>query len=281
MIKGLAKSFNYNKMEIMSIILVFVLGLFFGSLVNAVSYRLETEEDFVFSRSRCPKCSHTLSLKDLIPLLSFALLKGKCRYCRKPISWKYPLIEIITGLVFLSLYFKVASDNYFAYLETGVVFLIFVVLEIIFIYDFKNYLIPDNAVIIAVVFAFIYRAAFSIDRAINVFNQDFFYSIITAVFLWLIFWSVSFLSKEKLLGFGDSGLAFFNGFFLGWPMALISLFSTFFIGAIIGLGLIAFGRKKLNSQLALGPLMVLGIYLIFLFGEDIDGFLNRFLTIPF
>jgi leader peptidase (prepilin peptidase)/N-methyltransferase len=83
---------------------IFVLGAIFGSFLSAVVYRVRLEESFVKGRSRCPNCNHTLAALDLFPIVSWILLGGKCRYCRKGISWSYPLTEICLGLAFLLAY---------------------------------------------------------------------------------------------------------------------------------------------------------------------------------
>ena len=81
--------------------IVFIFGLLVGSFLNSVIYRIKNNQKIVFDRSKCPHCGHTLNWFDLIPFLSFVFLKGKCRYCQKPISWQYPLVELFTALIFI------------------------------------------------------------------------------------------------------------------------------------------------------------------------------------
>ena len=132
----------------------FVLGTICGSFLNCVIYRLEVSKSFLKGRSYCPHCKHILSWQDLIPIFSFIFLKGKCRYCQKPISWQYPLVELATGILFIWTYLSYDRD-----LSMSLIFyLIFACfLIIIFVYDLKHYLIPDKVIYPAIVLAFLYN----------------------------------------------------------------------------------------------------------------------------
>ncbi len=256
-------------MDILFIVFVFIFGLLFGSLANAVACRLETGEDFVFGRSHCPSCRRPLSFFDLIPVISFVFLAGKCRYCQKPISWQYPLVEIITGLAFVFLVLKTPVYGLAELFRLAVIFLTFTVLEIVFIYDLKNYLISDFTVLAAIIAAIAYKLSFlpfiaEKQLTFQFLAKDLLFAVVLAFFFWLL----AFLSKEKWLGFGDAGLVFFIGLFFGFPMALAALFCAFLIGAIIGLGLIIFKQKTFKSQLPLAPLLIIGFWLAFFFGEN-------------
>jgi prepilin signal peptidase PulO-like enzyme (type II secretory pathway) len=129
----------------------FVFGLCIGSFLNCLIYRLETEKTLK-GRSFCPHCKHTLSWKDLIPVFSFAILGGKCRYCKNKISWQYPAVELATALVFLAIFAHTASP-------TNLLFLFYIAASLvaIFVYDLKHYLIPDKILIPAAIIALAYR----------------------------------------------------------------------------------------------------------------------------
>ena len=242
---------------------IFVFGLIFGSFLNCVIYRLHSGESFLKGRSFCPNCQHILSWPDLIPVFSFLILKGKCRYCHKPISLQYPLVELATGTVFLLIFWN---------LEFGIWDLLFRLLIscfliIIFVYDLKHYIIPDQVIYPAIVIAFLYNIhQFTIDNFLSAFGA-------VAFFLMLVV-----ISHEKWLGWGDVKLAFLMGLFLGWPKILLALFLAFFIGAIIGIGLIIAGKKTLKSEIPFGPFLVSGTFLALFFGPKIlDWYLNLFL----
>ena len=129
---------------------IFILGLIFGSFINTVIYRLHKKKDFVLGRSTCPKCGHTLAWDDLIPVFSFFVLGGRCRYCRDPISWQYPLVELITGILFLAV-FSLNVDLFFDFLSFGILkithlFFVISCLMVISVYDLKHYLIPNKVI---------------------------------------------------------------------------------------------------------------------------------------
>jgi len=146
-------------------ILIFLLGLSVGSFLNVIICRLGTKEPIIRSRSRCPKCGALLKWFDLIPLISFLIQKGKCRYCGKKISWQYPLVELATGLLFLFVVLKSPLATGGSYIATGFfaslrmtmimepLFFLLVIcfLLVIFVYDLKHYLIPDKIVYPAII----------------------------------------------------------------------------------------------------------------------------------
>ena len=150
----------------MSYFLIFIFGLIIGSFLNVVICRLKTKESIFFTRSKCPKCGVVLKWYDLIPVLSFLIQKGKCSYCRGKISLQYPIVEIITGLLFLQIFnFKFLILNEFLilnYLNLFYYFLIISFLIIIFVYDLRHYIIPDKIVFPAIIIAVIFNLQFLI-----------------------------------------------------------------------------------------------------------------------
>lgn len=233
-------------------IVIFILGLVVGSFLNCVIYRLEKGKSFLKGRSFCPHCSHQLQWLDLIPILSFFILKGRCRYCQRKISWQYPLIEIATGLLFLLIFnFQFSTSIY----------IIACFLIIIFVYDLKHYLILDKVIYPAVVIA-------------AVFNFSNWSSALgTAGF----FLAIVLLSKGKWMGVGDIKLAFLMGLMLGFPDILVALFLAFMTGAIIGIGLIFWGKKTLKSEVPFGPFLIGGTLIALFWGERLINWYLNFL----
>lgn len=246
---------------------IFIFGTILGSFLNCVIYRLEIGGNFLKGRSFCPHCKHILNWQDLIPVLSFLILKGKCRYCQRKISFQYPLVELSTGISFLLIF---NSQNFpfsiFYFLITG--FLI-----IIFVYDLKHYLIPDSVIYPAIGTAFLYQ----LFRIWNLGHWDLFrisdlgFGILPSLFLLAII----LLSRGRWMGLGDFKLAILMGLILGWPKVLVALFLAFFIGAVIGVSLILAGKKTLKSEVPFGPFLVTGTLIAVLFGEKL---INRYLT---
>jgi len=257
---------------------VFLFGLMVGSFLNCVIYRLEKNESFLKGRSYCPHCKHILSWKDLIPILSFLILKRKCRYCKNKISVQYPLVELATGILFVSVaQLTVNSEQLtisnlvnFCYLLIVICFLI-----IIFVYDLKYFLIPDKVIHPAIIIALIFNFQFLISKQFSIFN----YSILSAFGAAFFFLLIFLVSRGKWLGFGDVKLAFFMGLFLGFPNILVALFFAFFIGAIIGIGLIISGKKTLKSEIPFGPFLVTGTFIALFFGNQIINWYLNLLTI--
>ncbi len=255
-------------MEILTYIFVFFFGLIVGSFLNCVIYRLEEGKSFLKGRSFCPGCKHTLSWQDLIPLLSFLILKGKCRYCKKPISWQYPIVEIATGLLFLSIFnFQFSIFN----------LIIACFLIVIFVYDLEHYVIPDKIIYPAILVSGIWYLVSGI-----FFNTYTKYEILNTIYSAFgaaaFFLAIVLISRGKWMGVGDIKLAFLMGLILGFPKILAALFLAFLVGAIIGVGLVVSQKKTLKSEVPFGPFLVTGTFIALFWGETIiNWYLNFFL----
>ena len=270
---------------------IFLLGLAVGSFLNCIIYRLEIGESFLKGRSYCPHCKHILNWPDLIPVFSFLILKGKCRYCSQKISWQYPLVELATAIIFLTLYynfFTMVNLLQFIFLLAISCFLI-----IIFVYDLKHYIIPDKIIYPAIAIALIYQL-FRIwnlhplcGYPVSNFAPHFFKSggsnfrmlanpLLSAILAGLFFLIIVLISRGKWMGVGDIKLAFLIGLILGFPKILVALFLAFLIGAIIGLGLVISGKKTLKSEVPFGPLLVTGTFIAMFFGQQIVNWYLHF-----
>jgi leader peptidase (prepilin peptidase)/N-methyltransferase len=255
------------------LVLFFVFGTIIGSFLNSVIFRTQKGESFLKGRSYCPKCKHTLSFFDLIPIFSFIFLKGRCRYCQERISWQYPLVEIATGMIFLFTFynFQNSLNTFYNLFYFILVLVIFCFLILIFVYDLKTSLIPDKFLLTIIFLSLVLNFKkiflnFSFKNTILIF--------LPALFLFLLY----FFSKEKWLGFGDVEIALFMGAFLGWPDVILGLFLASFLGSIVGIFLIFLGEKTLKSQIPFGPFLVLGTFLTFFFGKNIlNWYLNKIL----
>jgi prepilin signal peptidase PulO-like enzyme (type II secretory pathway) len=243
--------------------LIFFLGTSFGSFLNCLIYRLSINEK-PRGRSYCPKCKHQLSHKDLIPVSSYIFLLGKCRYCKKKISLEYPLIETLTGILFLSAFLFAGISVEFFYLLIVIFFLVF-----IFVYDLKHYIIPDFATFSLIGVSLVYLLYSSL------FDNNYsclYYGALSALFVFLFFFSLFYFTKGKGMGFGDVKFVIFMGLFLGFPKILVGLFISFFLGAIIGIILIVLKKKKMKSQLPFAPFLIIGTMTAYFYGEKIVDF---------
>ena len=295
--------------------LVFIFGMIAGSFLNVVIYRLNPAlklKGGVFGRSMCPNCKTQLKWYDLVPVLSFFWLKIRCRHCHKKISWQYPIVEILSGLIWI-LVFNKNLDNFqfqisnFQLLNIFYQIFIFSVFLVIAVYDFKWKIIPDKIVYPAIIVIFIYNffksfkllnleiskyfqpAAdpplaenFEILKYINI--ETFIYPLLVASIAFLFFFLIYYFSSGRAMCLGDAKLAFLIGLFLGPVSAAAALMLAFVIGAIFGIILLVLGKifsyyKKweMKSQIAFGPFLVLGAFIAFFFSDFIFKLLNFFL----
>jgi len=253
-------------------IFVFGFGLCIGSFLNCVVYRLEQNKNLK-GRSFCPHCKHTLKWLDLIPVFSFLYLCGKCRYCHKKISIQYPLVELVTGILFvLILSFSDVGlhlGSPTSFLNLAFLFYIASSLIVIFVYDLKHYLIPDKVLFPAIAAAFVYRL---FENFVSLPSY-----LLAAVIASGFFLAIFLASAGRWMGFGDVKLAVLMGFLLGFPNILAGLFLAFFFGAIIGVILMVFpfgsaqgGNKKgLKSEIPFGPFLITGTFTALFWGKEI------------
>jgi len=275
------------------ILIFFIVGLIIGSFLGAVNYRLKVDEDIVWKRSHCPKCKASIRWYDNIPLLSFIILFGKCRDCRKYISWEYPLIELMTGLLFAGVAIRFFGVPLFgmqgAVSGAGSIidmsFLLFAVcyLMLIFWHDYDYMLIPDAVVWPAIAVTFFYQLWKYVESPLGIANPRspltgaLLAAVLTAAFFFLLIW----VSKGKWIGGGDVKLGFLAGMIVGWPKILFVLFLTYLIGSVVSLGLIAAKKKTWKSQIPFGPFMVAAILIVLFFSDQIQFWANRYLDIGY
>ncbi|MDP3964763.1 MAG: prepilin peptidase [bacterium] len=244
-------------------ILIFIVGISIGSFLNAVIWRLHTKENFLKGRSYCPKCRAHIRARDLMPVMSFLLLRGKCRDCGKSISWQYPLIELVTAVAFVILYgvFGLTISFFVAAVYTGF-------LVIVFMFDLKHYLILDRVMLPAAIVAF-------------------FGSLLIGLSIWNIllgavigggFFMLQFLlSGGKWIGGGDIRLGAVMGLMLGWQGVLVALFISYLVGSITGVILIFSGRKSWQSRLPFGVFLTLATFIALVWGDAIASWYSSIL----
>lgn len=266
---------------------IFIIGVICGSFLNCVIWRFYVNESAAHGRSYCPKCRHKLSWYDLIPLFSFFLLQGKCRYCKKPISWQYPLIEALTGVVFVVVawvFYPGIFIGDFSFLGLAKLFAYWAILSsliVVFVTDIKWYLIPDGAVISGSIAAIFLNVLYFQDNyeILNRFDVNIIIDPFLAAFFSMAFFLMIFLiSKGKWMGFGDVKYSFLMGLILGLPDVLIAIFLANFFGAIIGIGLITAGKKTMSSEIPFGPFLVVGTLAALFFSSPL---LNWYLSLSF
>jgi len=239
-------------MLVFKLVVVFV-GLAIGSFINVLVLR---EGGGFKGRSRCPHCRHKLVWFDLIPLLSFVWLKRKCRYCLKTISWRYPLVELISGLGFLLIFSLPLSS-----VLSGWLLVLFSLGLLISVYDLKYLIIPNKflglflfwLVVGSILF---WRGAIVIHLLSGI--------VLASFFLLLLL-----LSSGQCIGGGDINLAILLGFWAGWPDILVLLMVTYLIGGVVAALLLIYKKARLASHIAFGPFLIIGAFTAFLWSEEI------------
>lgn len=267
---------------IAELILVFIFGLIIGSFLNCVLYRIGKKQSFLQGHSYCPHCKHTLAWDDLIPLVSFLFLHGQCQYCHKKISWQYPLVETVVGLLFVFIYnyFQVNLVEWgisFAFYQALFYSVIVSVFVLVFVYDLKHYLILDEFIIFGIVCVLAWLG-FNFNQGLLSVKDllVYLYSALGAALFFFCFW---FFSQGKAMGFGDVKLAFFLGLLLGFPNIAAAIFISSLLGAIIGLILVGLKKRKMKSAVPFGPFLIVGSFAVIFYGPDlINWYLSLSLT---
>lgn len=242
------------------IILLYILGLIVGSFSNVCIYRIPRNESIIYPASHCPKCSTTILAKDNIPLLSYILLKGRCRNCGSRISIKYPVVEFLTGLIYVIIYLIYGfSIQFLIYL------ILLSVLTIITFIDLNEKIVPDvitlPGIVIGLILSFFVPYISFINSALGV--------VIGGGIILIIALAGFAIFKKEAMGGGDIKLAAMIGAFLGWRYIIISLFLGFFLGALTGIILILSKTKKREDAIPFGPFIVLGSIITLLWGGKI------------
>jgi leader peptidase (prepilin peptidase)/N-methyltransferase len=271
---------------------VAILGLIMGSFLNVLIYRLPKmlERDWTkqcvsflvehnqlaenaFSpqsdvqpfnlmtpRSRCPYCQHQISALENIPVFSFLVLRGKCRACHHAISWRYPIIEILTAIfsVLTAMHFGFSWQALFALILTWMLIAISVI-------DLDHQIIPDDIAL----------PLLWLGLAVNI--QHTFTDLTSATIgamagylsLWCVYWLFKLITHKEGMGYGDFKLLAMLGAWLGWQVLPIIVLLSSFVGAVVGLSLILFRRLQRTQPIPFGPFLAIAGWLSLIFGDKI------------
>jgi prepilin signal peptidase PulO-like enzyme (type II secretory pathway) len=257
---------------------IFVIGMIIGSFLNCVIWRSYCNESAAKGRSYCPKCRHQLAWFDLIPVLSFIFLKGRCRYCNDKISWQYPIVEITMGV-----FFVVAAEifspgifwgifSFYNLVRLAAYWIVLSSLMVIFVTDIRWYFIPDGAIVTGILAVLVLRVLDfgQIYYLLHRFDWEMIAGPLSAgFFVFLFFLSIFLVSRGAWMGFGDVKYSFLMGFLLGPADSLVGLFLSFFLGAILGLTLVLNKKKKISSEIPFGPFLVTGTLMAMFFSTPI------------
>ncbi len=260
-------------MEFIFGIFIFTLGVIIGSFLNVVALRYGSGRG-VKGRSFCFSCGKTLKAFELIPLLSFIFQKGKCRGCESKISIQYPLVEALTGFVFLLTYVHqvAVGGSVLSFLYTVFVFCILIVIAV---YDVKHKIIPDGLVFTFIALGIV--KIFLLTPVSMLFSFPTIFNTLAPILLFLPFFFLWALSRGQWMGFGDAKLAIGIGAFLGLSAGLSAVIIGFWSGALWSLFMLALqkrhrrkGGSKLSfsSEIPFAPFLIFGVFIAFLFKPD-------------
>ena len=215
-------------------------------------------------RSYCDNCKKRLFWFDLIPLFSYIMLRGKCRFCKKRIDPQIFLVELVTALLFSSAILK------FPIISLSLIYYLFVIsiLVALFFIDLNKGIIPDKLLIPAFIISFIYIFFFQ-----NLTNN-----LLTSISIFIIFTAIYFLSKGRTIGFGDIKYLALLGLIFGFPNTILTIYLAFLTGGIVSLILVLWGKKKLRKDtIAFGPFLSLGGIITLFLGDLLVSHLLSFL----
>jgi len=253
-------------------VFLFLLGISVGSFINCVVYRLNNGLSPLRGWSICPKCKHQLGWKDNIPLLSFFLLGRRCRYCSSPISWQYPLVELVAGILTLLI---IKLTNCFPVREAGelqitnyndflILFYNLIVgwaLLAIFVSDLVYTTIPDKIVFPTLFIVFVYL----IFQFPSLLISNFLVSFLASGFFYLLV----LVTRGRGMGLGDVKLAGLMGLILGWPKIIVALYLAFLTGAFFSVILILLKKKKFGQHIPFGPFLATATFISIFWGDKI------------
>ncbi len=286
----------------MDIALFFLIGLAIGSFLNVVSFRYFPEQSFFCNikkcngRSKCMTCDQTLRWYELIPVVSFFAQIGRCRRCKSKISWQYPLVELAGGFIFLlPFYFKTIPElstlfilnPTFFWIFSVIWIAIFLVFLLIWIIDYKFYIIPDELNILAGILGIILIAENYFYKNFSQFGEGSFIGSFSMLFgfrqdIWLnhfigalvgflVIGLIIFITKGRGMGIGDLKFIVALGLIFGWPDIIFLMIFAFITGSIFGIYLLIKRIKGFKDSVPFGPFLIIGALILMFFGQNILG----------
>lgn len=249
---------------------IFLFGLIIGSFINVCIYRIPLGKSIVAPPSACTSCGERLTAPDLVPVLSYVFLKGRCRHCGAPISPRYPLIELLTAGIFIVLYMKYGFTIPFI----AFAFLMIILISVFFI-DIDHRIIPDELVIVGIIGG-IALLGYNIFKPLTeVFGDGKWWTPVAGFFsgsgflLMVALLGLLIYKTDDAMGMGDVKLMAPIGLFLGWKLCLTALFISVILAGVSSLVLILLRIKKKKDTIPFGPFIVTGTFLTIMWGWDI------------
>ncbi len=256
-------------------VFVFLYGLILGSFTNVMIYRIPAKKSLSFPPSTCPGCETRIQWYDNIPVLSWLFLRGRCRTCSMKIDIQYPLIELLTGILMLTIFFVFGATVELLFMS-----IVLIILLAIAVIDLRTMIIPNGLVLALLIIGVLYAAVRLIFPDMFMHTMTIWEPIIGFFAASLPLYLIAVITKGGMGG-GDIKLMAVAGIFLGWKGVLVAMIIGSLVGAIVGLTLIALKIKKRKDMIPFGPFLCLGILFAAIVGPDlIKWYTNLFTIIP-
>jgi leader peptidase (prepilin peptidase)/N-methyltransferase len=265
-------------MDFLTLAIVFIFGTIIGSFLNVVIYRYNSGTSPLTGRSQCFSCGRTLTWQQLIPVLSFLVSRGRCAKCKVKLSWQYPIVEVLSGVIFVSVLLLNKPI-----IETTLLLATFSTLLVVAVYDLRHQIIPDG---LSFLFALLGLTQFFLAHDLaQSFHFPYIWTLLAGPMLFFPFWALWAISSGRWLGLGDGKLALGIGWFLGATLGGSAIMLAFWIGAGYALALMGIqkvlqktkNRLSMQSEIPFGPFLILAVFIVYFTGINFfDGSFNFF-----
>ena len=250
-------------MILLNSFLIFLLGVCLGSFANVCIYRLPKDKQIISGRSLCPKCKKKINWYDNLPLISFIILNRRCRNCKKTISSRYFIVELITGITFFIIYLN--FDNLYTIIFLSILALILIM---IFFIDLENFIIPDNLNFAIMGLAIIKNFFPNFNTSlVHDINQSIIGGIIGYLTIWLIIFLYKAIKKIDGMGLGDAKLMAGIGLLFGWQSIPLVLFISSILGLVFVIPALIKKQKNMRSEIPFGPFIIISALIYFVIGD--------------
>ena len=257
---------------------LFLLGLCWGSFTNVLIDRGQKKKS-LWGRSKCDYCNYKLKWFDNIPVFSFIFLQGICRKCKKKLSWQYPTVEILTGLIFVLTFWLLNNSGIIEFEIINLNFLlnlfyyltVMYLLWVILLWDFKYMIIPDFLVVIGISITVLYKIYETlIEKSFLIsFDSVILSALLGGILLGGFFGIMFWFSKGRWIGGGDVKLGFWLGLLIGLKMVYFLILLAYTSGAMVAIFLLLFSKKKMKSEIPFGPFLIISSIVIIFYQDYI------------